>query len=43
MQKIIVISIAVSAFVYLLIKFIAKNKSHDCDNCGISDNKIKDH
>lgn len=43
MQEIIVISIAVTAFIYLFIKFIAKDKSHNCDKCGQSENEPKNH
>jgi len=43
MQETIVISIAIAAFAYLLIKFIAKDKSHNCDKCDLSENEPKKH
>ena len=43
MQEIIVISIAIAALAYLLIKFIAKEKSHNCDQCGLTENESKSH
>ena len=41
MQEIIVILITVAASGYLFVKFFAKRKSHNCDNCGIADNEPK--
>jgi hypothetical protein len=43
MQEIIVISIAVTALIYLLFNFFAKDKSHNCDKCGLSENESKKH
>ena len=44
MQEIIVFAIVTIAMTYLIIKFISKRKSHDCDNCGITENKeLKKH
>jgi len=44
MQEIIVLVIAAAAFIYLFIKFIAKRKSHDCTDCGLSESKdLKEH
>jgi hypothetical protein len=38
MQEIIVLSIALIALIYLVLKFIVKPKEHDCGNCGMSNN-----
>ncbi|MGB0881927.1 MAG: FeoB-associated Cys-rich membrane protein [Vicingaceae bacterium] len=43
MQELIVLSIAIAALVYLVYKFIAKPKSHNCDKCGLSDNESTNH
>ncbi len=43
MQELIVLSIAITALIYLAYKFMAKNKSHNCEKCGSEDNKQKTH
>ena len=43
MQEIIVISVALAALGYLLVKFFEKDKSHDCGKCGLNDNETKKH
>ena len=43
MQEFIVLSIAITALVYLFIKFFAKRKPHNCDDCGIANNESKKH
>mgnify|MGYP001580121113 CR=1 len=39
MQEFIVLLLAVAALAYLVYKFIFKKKSHDCDQCELSDPK----
>lgn len=41
MQEIIVISIALASLAYLFVKFFIKNKSHNCNKCGLADNEPK--
>lgn len=41
MQETIVISIALASLAYLFVKFFVKNKSHDCNKCGLADNEPK--
>ena len=44
MQEFIVLIIGIAALSYLGFKFIAKNKSQNCDNCGLNDtNELKKH
>ncbi len=44
MQEIIVFSIATIALVYLFVRFVVRRKSHDCDDCGLTDsNELKKH
>ncbi len=37
MQKIIVFVLLGLAIIYLVVKFIVKNKSHHCDKCELND------
>jgi len=37
MQKIIAFTIVGLAFIYLIVKFFFKRKSHQCDKCELSE------
>jgi len=43
MQEIIVISTAIVALGYLFFKFIAKDKTHNCEKCDSAGNESKTH
>jgi len=36
MQEIIVFTVVGLALIYLVVKFVFKRKTHDCNKCGLS-------
>ena len=42
MQEIIAFTIVALALIYLIVKFIFKRKSHQCDKCELSE-KLEEH
>jgi hypothetical protein len=43
MQEFIVLLIAAIALIYLSYKFISKKKAHNCEKCGLTDDKQVKH